>query len=138
MERTSDEYVACLSAAGPGVLGFSVAAWASDMSFEVAWPFVPFVVFLCAAPGFPLVGLALVRWLPHPQDQLRRPSQWWRLLLVAAASVWHLALFDVCSYLYDGSRYVDWSSLPLPLLGLSAATTACWTRYRCNSEPDSK
>lgn len=135
MTRLADEYVVAFAAAGPGVAAFSFAAWLGGMPLDCAWPFAPFVFLVVLAPGFPLLALTAVRWLPHPAEQLRRPTQWWRPALVAPASVWHLALYDGCSYCYDGRTYVDWLTTLPAAFCLAAASVACWARY-CSPQPD--
>jgi hypothetical protein len=121
--RYSREYLITMLAAVPGVLCCSGLACLQVVLTGWGIPFliVP-LAFLIFAPGLPLLALTVARLMPDP---FRYPVQWLWLPVAAAASLWHIVVFDA-SYRWFGEPMVQWSWMIPQGLCMAFATVMCW------------
>ena len=140
--RHSNEYVISLLAAGPGVICAALVAVtlfipkydASAIAAALASIlFAAPLVLLAAAPGIPIVAIAISRLMPDP---FRRPAEWLWLPVIAIALIWHIVVID-CIFRLNNEAVVSWA-IVLPCAAvLTLSTVIFWVvvqrrTNRCN------
>ena len=140
--RYSNEYVISLLAAGPGVICAAPVAVllcvpnhdASAIAVALASMLIAApLVLLAAAPGIPVLAIAVSRLMPDP---FHRPAQWLWLPVVVTALSWHIVIID-CIFRLNTKAAVSWV-IVLPCAAvLTLSTVIFWVvaqrrTNRCN------
>ncbi len=125
--KYSRKYRISLLAAGPGVLACSLVA-CIQMGFSIG-PQLLFIVpcvFVVLLPGIPLLAISISGLMPDP---FRRPIEWAWIPVLAAASIWHVAVHELV-YRAFGEQFMPWSVIVIQGACMAIATSVSWAYVR--------
>lgn len=130
--RNSDDYLAVLIAAGPGLVP-AAAWWAYETAFDPqaepgVWLYAYPLFLLASCPGLPVLGFLLAKGLTVDQSGLhvRQVS----LFASVVLPLWHFLLLDVSLRIFGDSQAVPWILLARFAAVIWITTAACWILYR--------